>query len=68
MYDLLYRNPALLPYTSAADLNQLEGQFMEYQLMAQAGIPERVWESALIVDGETRHHRMDLIWKRCTGV
>ena len=35
---------------------------MEYQLMAQADIPEHIWESALIVDGETHHHRMDLIW------
>ncbi len=36
--------------------------FLQYQLMAKADIPEHVWESALVVDGETRHHRMDLIW------
>lgn len=30
--------------------------------MAQEDIPNHVWESALVVEGETRHHRMDLIW------
>ena len=47
---------------SATDLQQLETEFLEYQLMDQVDIPEHIWESALVVDGDTQYHRMDMIW------
>ena len=24
--------------------------------------PEKVWEAALVVDGESQHYRMDTVW------
>ena len=56
------RYPKLLAYSSAAELSQLEDEFLRYQLLEESDIPEHVWESALVVDGETWFHRMDMIW------
>lgn len=52
----------MLPYTSATEANKLEEEFLQYQLMTEAEVPAHVWESALVVDGETRYYRMDTIW------
>ena len=30
--------------------------------MTEAEVPAYVWESALVVDGESRHYRMDMMW------
>ena len=38
------------------------------QLMEQIGIPEYLWDSALVVDGKTCHHRMDLIWTHSKSI
>jgi len=52
----------LLPLDSAVDLNKLEEEFLDYQLKERAELPENVWESALVVDGESQHYRMDVVW------
>ncbi len=55
---LCLRFPVLLNYSSAAELNEIEDEFLEYQFMRESDIPEHVWQSAPVVDKETRHHRM----------
>ena len=42
--------------------NKLEEEFLEYQLLEQSQIPESVWESALVVDGDLQYHRIDELW------
>ena len=49
-------------------MSQVQDEFLEYQFMERADIPERVWQSALVVDGETRNHRMDVIWNHLKTV
>ena len=34
--------------------------------MKESDIPESVWQLALVVDKETRHHRMDITWSHMT--
>ena len=58
----------LLNYTSPAELSELEDEFLQYQLMRESDIPESVWQLALVVDKETRHHRMDIIWSHMTTI
>ena len=58
---LYSRYPTSLAYSYAVELSQSEGVFSWYQLMEESDIPEHVWESALIVDGETCYQRMDTI-------
>ena len=58
----------LLNYTSPAELSELEDEFLEYQLMRESDIPESVRQLALVVDKETRHHRMDIIWSHMTTI
>ncbi len=50
------------------ELNEIEDEFLEYQLVRESDIPEHVWQSALVVDKETRHHRMDITWSHMKSV
>ena len=36
--------------------------------MEQADIPEEVWESAVVVDGEAKYYRMDMIWSHISSM
>ena len=54
--------PSLLSYTSAADANKLEDEFLQYQLTTKAEVPKDVWEYALVVDRKIHHYRIDIIW------
>ena len=36
--------------------------------MEQADIPEKVWESALVVDGEAKYYRMDTVWSHISSM
>ena len=56
-----YRYSTLLPYSFPAEFIQLEDGFLQYQLNGTDN-PEHVGDSALVVDGETRHYKMELIW------
>ena len=51
----------VLKYSTSAELIRVEDEFLEYQLLQEATIPDTVWQAALVVDGETHHHRMDVI-------
>ena len=57
--------PNLLPYTSPNAFEELEEEFLDYQLMLTAEIPDDVWKSAIIMEDkekETIIYRMDVIW------
>ena len=51
------RYPSLLPFSTVTELNKLEEEFLEYQLLERSQIPESVWESALVVEGESQYYR-----------
>ena len=36
-------------------------------MLERNAIPEDVWESALTVDGESQHYKMDVIWAYLQG-
>lgn len=58
-----FRYSALLPFSSATELDKLGEEFINYQLLQQSSIPDSVWESALVHEDDTiKHHRMDIIW------
>lgn len=60
-----YRYPGLLPYAATWQLDQLRDEFVQYQMMEDADIPDTVWQSALVAEDEqtdTRYYRMDVIW------
>ena len=45
-----------------AEINSVQEEFLDWQLMESNEIPSAIWESALIVDGATKHYRIDVIW------
>ena len=47
----------VLKYSTSAELNRVEYEFLEYQLLQEATIPKTLWQAVLVVDGETHHHR-----------
>ena len=49
----------VLKYSTSAELNRVEDEFLEYQLLQETTIPETVWQAALV---KTHHHRMNVIW------
>ena len=55
------RYPSLLPFSTVTELNKLE-EFLEYQLLERSQIPQFVWESALVVEGESQYYRADELW------
>ena len=60
LYNCRYEQ--LLPYVSATEQNKLE-EFLDYQLMdCTQEIPKCQWEAALVVDGECKYYRMDVMW------
>ena len=40
----------------------VEEEFIDYQIMQNSDIPDKVWDSAVIREGKTKYHRMDTIW------
>ena len=60
---------------SASQLNELDNQFLQYQLLQDKDIPQSVWDEATIVDvgDNTKYYRMDVLWghiskiKTCFG-
>ena len=56
------RYPSFLPFSTVTELNELEEEFLEYQFLEQSQIPESVWESALVVKGESRYYRAEELW------
>ena len=53
----------MLPYETTAELDKLEEEFLDYQLMENAEIPNDIWESAVTkVDEAQKYYRMDMIW------
>ena len=55
------RYPAILPYTTAAELAMVEEEFIDYQIMENSDIPDKVSDSPVIREGETKYHRMDTV-------
>ena len=48
-------------------LNELQEEFLAYQLLSEGDIPQTIWDNACVVekeDGEEerRYHRMDVVW------
>ena len=54
----------LLPYNSdVAEMSKLEDEFLTFQLLTNAEIPDHVWQSAVVYqDSEKKHYRMDVLW------
>ena len=48
------RYPNLLPFVSPSTLNELEEEFLDYQLMLSAEIPDDVWKSAIKIDEDEK--------------
>ena len=47
------------------ELDKLE----DYQLMDSSDIAASVWEAAVVVDdGESKHHRMDVVWSYINSI
>ena len=54
----------LLAFTPA-NMDQLQEEFVAYQLLGESDIPQTIWKEALIYDDEStgvRHYRMDTVW------
>ena len=49
---------------SASQLNELDNQFLQYQLLQDKDIPQSVWDKATIVDegDNTKYYQMDVLW------
>lgn len=63
------RYPKVLPFTSPSTLNELEEEFLDYQLMLTAEVPDDVWKSAIKIDeDEKKIYRMDTIWAYLSAV
>ena len=46
-------------------MNQLQEEFVAYQLLTDSMIPQTIWKEALVYEKESsgiKHHRMDIIW------
>ncbi len=61
---MFYRYPIHLSFTSPSEMAYFSEEFTSFQLLEKEDIPERVWESAVVVekDGSEGHFRMDIIW------
>lgn len=60
-FQICYTVTVLVP----SKLNQLQEEFIDYQLMESNEVPDDVWEAALVKDDsekEIQYHRMDIIW------
>ena len=62
----LYRFESILPFkSSAAEMDKLSEEFIEFQLLHDENIPKQIWDQATVkVDAENDkfYHRMDIIW------
>ncbi len=47
---MFYRYPIHLPFTSPSEMAYLSEEFTSFQLLEKEDIPERVWESAVVVE------------------
>ena len=43
-------------------MNQLEEEFLQYQLFDEKNIPHDTWQSALVSQKEVEHYRSDILW------
>ena len=50
-----------MPFSSHSELTQLAEEFVDYQLLREEDIPQRVWDKAKVEDGD-KHYRMDVLW------
>lgn len=67
MLPSLCRYSELLPYEATSELDNIEAEFLDYQLTEKREIPDDVWESAVAtVDGSQKYYRMDKIWELST--
>ncbi|XP_042604440.1 uncharacterized protein LOC122141339 [Cyprinus carpio] len=64
--DVLYfvhRFNHLLPYNQPREQDQLNDEFLEYQMMEEEDIPASIWGEAVIRTNEDGvYHRMDRLW------
>lgn len=57
---------ALLKF-SAAQMDRLQEEFIDYKFLEKSDLPAAVWEEAIVYEegeGEEKkqHHRMDIVW------
>ena len=60
----------VLKYSSVEDLNSIEEEFIQYQMLADNEIPQKVWDAALVVEDKDKDickYRMDIIWSYLSG-
>ena len=63
----------LLTFTTV-QMDNLQEQFVAYQLLHKADIPETIWEESLTTEKETesgqtiQYHRMDILWSYLSEV
>jgi len=70
MYCTYFSYSKVLKYSSAEDLNSIEEEFIQYQMLEDNEIPQKVWDAALVVedkDEDIRKYRMDIIWSYLSG-
>lgn len=59
----LFRFNHLLPYNQPREQDQLNDEFLEYQMMEEEDIPASIWGEAVIRTNEDGvYHRMDCLW------
>ena len=66
LFLLVSRFSTLLPFQSYEDMDKLADEFVEFQLLEDASIPEGVWNKATVsVDegNDVAYHRMDVLWQ-----
>ena len=56
-----------------AQMDELQEEFVDYQLLEKSDIPDAVWEEAIVYEEKTegedkQYHRMDMIWGYLSGV
>ena len=50
-----------MPFSSHSELTQLAEEFVDYQLLREEDIPQRVWDKAKVEEDGDKH-RMDVLW------
>ena len=50
-----------MPFSSS-ELTQLAEEFVDYQLLREEDIPQRVWDKAKVEEDGDKHYRMDVLW------
>ncbi|KAL2091672.1 hypothetical protein ACEWY4_013935 [Coilia grayii] len=59
----------LLPYDEPKEQDQLNDEFLEYQMMEETHIPDAIWRDAVVRQSEDgEYHRMDRLWAHLSTV